>query len=250
MLTLGPDILWDGPYRLELPGDFNADIDPNLLSPGMNDVVFTATDDQDNVTVEVCRVDYTTGVVWPDSYTIDWNTVTDIQDVAQVVDGVWEIQDDPFNPGQIICRTAGNCVNRSGGSHDRPVSDARFDSWWRIVYGHRVGGNRALPTEEIGRACLQGIDPIGRQEPRLGPWARAYDTHKAVSVVEVDFNVSHPAGWIAGCPTHNVATASEEGTVSRCLYLHGRVIRIDINRTATLYNFVLKRQGGGNFTLR
>ena len=105
-LSMGPEILWDGPWRLENTGDFNADIDYALFQPGFNDIVFTAEDDQENVTVEICRVDFTPGVSWPRNYTIDWSTVTDIQDVAQVVDGEWQIEDDPFHAGQKVLRNS------------------------------------------------------------------------------------------------------------------------------------------------
>ena len=104
VLSMGPDILWDGPYRLELPGDFNAEIDADDLLPGMNQIIFSATDNEGNESTEICHVDYTTGVTWPDTYSIDWKTVTDIQDVAQVVDGQWEIVDDPNHAGEKMVR--------------------------------------------------------------------------------------------------------------------------------------------------
>ncbi|MFT5049651.1 MAG: hypothetical protein ACI8QZ_001044 [Chlamydiales bacterium] len=105
-LSIGADVLWTGSTRLELPGDFNADIDPADLAPGLNDVIFTALDDQGNETVAICRVDHTVGVAWPQSYTVDWSTITDVQDAVQVVEGNWTIEDDPYHPGEKVLRSA------------------------------------------------------------------------------------------------------------------------------------------------
>lgn len=78
--------------RLRGVGDFNADIDYQDLVEGNNQVTFTATDDLGNQTIKNVTVVYDGGNVWPSPYSIDWSTVSDIQDVAQVVDGKWAIQ--------------------------------------------------------------------------------------------------------------------------------------------------------------
>ncbi|MFT5050663.1 MAG: hypothetical protein ACI8QZ_002065 [Chlamydiales bacterium] len=104
-LSRGPEVPWTGSYRLELPGDFNADIAPMDLMPGMNEVFFTAIDDEGNETVEICQIDYTAGVAWPQTYSVDWKIVIDIQDVAQVVDGQWTIEPDPHHAGESVLRS-------------------------------------------------------------------------------------------------------------------------------------------------
>jgi len=75
-------------------GDFNAEIDHTLLVAGTNTVVLTATDTQGRQTQHTVLVNYTTGQTWPLPYSIDWSTTSDIQSVAQIVDGKWKIQPD------------------------------------------------------------------------------------------------------------------------------------------------------------
>ncbi|NIA25990.1 MAG: DUF1349 domain-containing protein, partial [Gammaproteobacteria bacterium] len=87
-LSIGPDT-----RRLLMPGDFNVQIstaDPDLVV-GANTVVITAVDGLSNPTTKTVTVNWSTGNVWPLPYSIDWSTVTDIQNVAQVVDGQWEV---------------------------------------------------------------------------------------------------------------------------------------------------------------
>jgi uncharacterized repeat protein (TIGR02543 family) len=86
-LSIGPDN-----RRLALPGDFNIDIDRADLLDGANQVVITAVDGLGNQTSTTVTVNYTSGNTWPLPYSIDWSTTTDIQQVAQVVDGEWSIQ--------------------------------------------------------------------------------------------------------------------------------------------------------------
>lgn len=94
------------PLRLSQDGDFNIEIDRVQLNAGLNDVVLTATDNEGNQSSQLIRIDFTPGVSWPTSYGVDWSTATDIQDVAQVVDGRWAIEDDPEFPGEKVVRTA------------------------------------------------------------------------------------------------------------------------------------------------
>ena len=82
-------------YRLADTGDFNVEIDHASLNSGPNTVVITATDNLSNTTTHTVTVNWAnTGQVWPLPYSIDWSTVTNISDVAQVVDGQWAIQPD------------------------------------------------------------------------------------------------------------------------------------------------------------
>ncbi len=85
-LSVGPD-----QRRLAEPGDFNVDLHIDDLVEGLNQVVITATDTLGVQTVETVNVDFTMANVWPLPYSIDWDTVTDVTDVAQVVDGKWDV---------------------------------------------------------------------------------------------------------------------------------------------------------------
>ncbi|MFV9691925.1 MAG: InlB B-repeat-containing protein, partial [Desulfobacteria bacterium] len=87
-LTIGP-----GYYRLANTGDFNVEIALTDLRDGVNHVIVTAEDSLGNETAEVVVLNYASGNVWPESYTIDWSNASSIQDVAQVVDGLWQIED-------------------------------------------------------------------------------------------------------------------------------------------------------------
>ncbi len=87
-LTIGPDT-----RRLQDEGDFNVDLMFDELSPGVNDVVVTAVDAFGNTSSATVEVNFADGNVWPESYTIDWSTAEKIQDVAQVVDGYWELEE-------------------------------------------------------------------------------------------------------------------------------------------------------------
>jgi len=95
-LSLGPD-----DRRLADPGDFNIDLDIDTLNDGANTVIITATDMLNNISQETVILAYAAGNVWPLPYTIDWETVTDIQDAAQPVDGKWEIENGAVRTTQI-----------------------------------------------------------------------------------------------------------------------------------------------------
>ncbi|MCG2461627.1 hypothetical protein K8352_12775 [Flavobacteriaceae bacterium F89] len=85
-LTLGSDL-----HRLAGTGDFNVDIDRSLLHPGKNSLKFIAKDSSDNHFEKDIRINYIDTEKWPLPYSIRWKDVKQIQDVAQVVDGHWEI---------------------------------------------------------------------------------------------------------------------------------------------------------------
>ena len=85
-LATGPD-----DRRLAEPGDFNIDLDIGDLNEGVNTVVITATDALSVPTIATVTVNYSGLNTWPLPYSVDWDTVTDLQDAAQIVDGKWEI---------------------------------------------------------------------------------------------------------------------------------------------------------------
>ncbi|MFC2036977.1 hypothetical protein ACFLYD_03260 [Chloroflexota bacterium] len=88
-LSIGPDNA-----RLADPGDFNVDIDTTDLQNGLNEVTIRAVDNQNNSRTKTVSVQYESGNVWPNPTYIDWGTVGDIQDVAQIVDGRWRVEGD------------------------------------------------------------------------------------------------------------------------------------------------------------
>ncbi len=78
--------------RVSNDGDFNIDLATSDLSEGNNVVVITAVDTQGFTSQASVNVNFTSTNVWPRTYSIDWGTVTNISDVAQVVDGSWQLQ--------------------------------------------------------------------------------------------------------------------------------------------------------------
>jgi hypothetical protein len=88
--------LWVGEnaFRLVAPGDFNVEIDYASLNSGANTMRVTATDNVGNQTAQTMTVNYVSGVTWPRSYTVNWASAGNIQSVAQIVDGQWQIQAD------------------------------------------------------------------------------------------------------------------------------------------------------------
>ena len=83
-----------GNPRLPEPGDFNVEIAYSALKVGANTVAITATDNQGHQTTHNVAVNYVNGTPCTLPCTIDWSKVSNIQSVAQVVDGKWEIQPD------------------------------------------------------------------------------------------------------------------------------------------------------------
>ncbi len=80
--------------RLISAGDFNIEIDYTDLLPGSNTVVITATDNTAATGQAVVTVTYQAfaGNWTPGTYTINWAGATKVNDVAQVVDGQWNIE--------------------------------------------------------------------------------------------------------------------------------------------------------------
>ncbi len=83
-LSRGPD-----GRRLQSFGDFNIDISYADLLCGVNSLDIIATDVFGNAVTESVDVEYACGNVWPTTYSVNWNSVTNIQDAVQVVDGFW-----------------------------------------------------------------------------------------------------------------------------------------------------------------
>ncbi len=87
-LSLGPDT-----RRLEENGDFNVDIDFAELDGSATDDVVTITAvlvDGSEYSYDVV-IDYEHGNDWDPNYSIDWSIVSNLQDVVQIIDGDWTI---------------------------------------------------------------------------------------------------------------------------------------------------------------
>jgi hypothetical protein len=77
--------------RLAGPGDFNADIPYTSLSSGTNSVVLRSSDSLGNVSIASVTVHNAIGAPPPLPLAVDWSSVTDLMEVAQIIDGPWEL---------------------------------------------------------------------------------------------------------------------------------------------------------------
>ena len=85
-------------FRLQSIGDFNIEINRTDLLCGDNRVAINATDNAGNTKNKIVFINYSCNNVWPGNYTINWSNVTNIQDVAQVVDGLWTKETNSIRP--------------------------------------------------------------------------------------------------------------------------------------------------------
>lgn len=88
MLTLGSDL-----HRLAAPGDFNVDLDIDDCLAGENKLSLIATDSVGLTEMREVTFMLDKDKQWPLPYTIKWSEVKNLQEVAQVVDGLWEINE-------------------------------------------------------------------------------------------------------------------------------------------------------------
>lgn len=90
-----PQVLTTGEdgRRLARTGDFNIDLHQDSLREGTNEVLITAIDSSGRQVTEVVTVQFFEANQWPIPYAIDWDTVQNISEVVQIVDGKWELVD-------------------------------------------------------------------------------------------------------------------------------------------------------------
>ncbi len=84
--------------RIYNPGDFNVEIDNDDLINGLNTITLRAVDNLGNETIKHVNVHFESTNYWPETFSIDWSSAFDIQDVTQVVDGLWTLEADSIRP--------------------------------------------------------------------------------------------------------------------------------------------------------
>lgn len=95
-LTIGPDT-----RRLENIGDFNIDLSVDDLLDGGNELIVKAEDNIGNLSVDTVTVNFTRNQNWPIPYSVGWDTVSNLGDVGQVVDGKWGLVNNKLQPTEI-----------------------------------------------------------------------------------------------------------------------------------------------------
>jgi hypothetical protein len=134
-LSIGPDS-----RRLAAAGDFNVEMTYAEVNQGFNDVRIVASDTVGNVSERTVRAEVTKNVVWNLPYNINWGSVANIQDVAQVVDGAWEVQ--------------AQTVRSVAPSYDRLVA---------------IGDVSWTNYEVTTSVTVHSVDPAGYLSPSNGP---------------------------------------------------------------------------------
>ncbi|HOA75304.1 MAG TPA: DUF1349 domain-containing protein [Phycisphaerae bacterium] len=134
-LSMGPNTM-----RLARLGDFNIDIPFADLAYGPNNVLIRGVDWQGRQANRSVTVYNWSGPYWPLPYYIDWSNVDNINDVAQVVDGYWEIQ--------------GGTVRSTVMAYDRLIA---------------IGGLSYRNYEATVPITVHALDPNGYAPPSYGP---------------------------------------------------------------------------------
>lgn len=158
-LKLGPD-----DERLAQVGDFNVVITRTALISGLNQVVLTATDALSATAQLTATITYIPTSTWPQTYNINWAQGMNIQDVVQVVDGLWAVDDTGLRPLQF--------------DFDRLV--AIGDSSWRDY-------------EVTVPMFVRSIDPSGFDAPSNGPGIGLIADWQGHTFLTEDLQV--PTGW-------------------------------------------------------
>ena len=86
-LSVGPDT-----YRLDEPGDFNAEIPYTNLFVGANQILVRATDALGNESIALVDLELVGSVAPVPDMIIDWSTAASLQTVATPIDGDWRIE--------------------------------------------------------------------------------------------------------------------------------------------------------------
>ena len=96
ILSLGSDF-----HRLARQGDFNVDIDRDKLRVGENLIEIVATDSSGGRAGKTVKVHLHAGNTWPLPYEIHWAEVNEITDVAEIMDGKWELTPDGVRTSEL-----------------------------------------------------------------------------------------------------------------------------------------------------
>jgi hypothetical protein len=160
-LGVGPNM-----FRLEQPGDFNVEIDYRELNPSPADDVVTirATYEDEQVFSRDVTIAYEGGQQWPREYSIDWATVTNLQDVVQVVDGHWSHDANGVRPASVGYDRLLVLGDRSWDSYEVELSFTTHDLsattepglFGAIWLGMQWGGHT---TDPLGGQPLGGYIP-------------------------------------------------------------------------------------------
>ena len=153
-LTLGSDL-----HRLAKPGDFNVEIARSELKPRNNQVNIFIKKNGNFLDSSIVEINYTAGKHWPLPYHIEWSSVKNIQDVAEIVDGKWELTE--------------NGIRTTESYYDRII--AFGDSTWKdyevstsVIFHDFTPPEPGPPTYNVSHAAIASRWP-GHDHDTLQP---------------------------------------------------------------------------------
>ncbi|MDH4143781.1 MAG: DUF1349 domain-containing protein [Acidimicrobiia bacterium] len=180
--------------RLWNVGDFNVEIDTADLVVGTNTVLVSAVDDEGATATRTVTVQYAPST--PSlPHVVDWSSASAIGDVAQVVDGKWEIVD-----GEL--RTVEVGYDRTIAIGDLSWGDFEVTMPFTI---DAIGPDSGVPLS--GPALIgvgmhwRGHTSLAAEQPRWYYWptgAFAWYTLKNGGRYDLLGNLAHPADYRAG----------------------------------------------------
>jgi hypothetical protein len=156
-LVVGPD-----GFRLIEAGDFNIEIPRTDLNAGANQVVIRATDSQNNTVTKTVTVTYTANQQPALPYVANWGATNNLQDLAQVVDGRWLIDNGMVRPAVLGYDRLINLGDVSWSDYEVTVP--------MIVRGINAAGYEGI-NNGPGVGLLirwQGHFSVGNEQPRTG----------------------------------------------------------------------------------
>ncbi len=184
--------------RLVGDGDFNVELDYHQLNPGAADDVLSIIaryDNGDTFSRDV-TIDYEGGHHWPTTYSIDWSHVTHLQDVVQVVDGLWSFDASGVRPAVQGYDRVLAIGDLSWDSYELRLSIAMHDLH-TVDPRHRDGGGILLGLQWNGHTS----SPVGGDiAPHLGwiPSGAFVFTGNQGNRVDL-----HPTEWFRGPVTRS-----------------------------------------------
>ncbi len=170
-LSIGTDT-----RRLEEDGDFNIDIDfAELDGSATNDIItiYATLSNGETMSRDIV-IEYEQGNDWAQDYTINWASVTDLQDVVQIVDGEWYIDNGQLRTSQV--------------GYDRIVSigDSNWDNFEATMTMTINTMGDGTPRDGAGFGLgllwnghtddpLPGMQPISGYNPIVSPFFNTKD---------------------------------------------------------------------------
>ena len=158
-ITLGSDL-----HRLAMEGDFNIDMDRSDLKEGENVINLVVENNGNEVFTRTIRFHYYSVNDWPLPYVVDWSEADKLQDVVEVVDGLWEITP----AGVHVCEQYYDRVLAFGDS-----SWINYEVETSVVFHDYIPPSEGPPTYNVSHVAIASRWP-GHDRDSLQPNRKWY----------------------------------------------------------------------------